>query len=173
MFKRVGREFGVWQDVAWFQHPLRSQPLAWPGNAFTPIHAFTPVCAVSREQNMAVVRYLVNDVDAALPFYEALGFRITERWGPPFAMLARDDLTLWLSGPGTSASRPLQNGAVPQPGGWNRLVIEVESIEETQRSLQSSGARFRSDPIEGPGGQQVLAEDPSGNPVELFEARRE
>ena len=119
---------------------------------------------------MAIVRYLVKDVDASLTFYEALGFEVTERWGPPFAMLARGDLTLWLSGPGTSASMPLQNGAVPQPGGWNRLVIEVASLEEAMRSLQSTGARFRSDPIQGPGGQQVLAEDPSGNPIELFEA---
>jgi catechol 2,3-dioxygenase-like lactoylglutathione lyase family enzyme len=119
---------------------------------------------------MATVRYLVNDVDTCLPFYEALGFKITERGGPPFAMLARGDLSLWLSGPGTSASKPLQSGAVPEPGGWNRLVIEVESIEAAMRSLESTGAKFRSDPIQGPGGQQVLAEDPSGNPVELFEA---
>jgi len=122
---------------------------------------------------MATVRYLVKDVDASLPFYEALGFRVTERWGPSFVMLARGDLNLWLSGPGTSASKPLQSGAVPEPGGWNRLVIEVESIEVAMRSLQSTRATFRSDPIRGPGGQQVLAEDPSGNPIELFEAAHE
>jgi len=122
---------------------------------------------------MATVRYLVKDVDASLPFYEALGFKVTERWGPPFVMLARDDLNLWLSGPGTSASKPLQSGAVPEPGGWNRLVIEVESIEVAMRSLQSTGAKFRSDPVQGPGGKQVLAEDPSGNPIELFEAAHE
>lgn len=80
---------------------------------------------------------------------------------------------MWLSGPGTSASKPLQSGAVPEPGGWNRLVIEVPSLEEAMRSLQSAGARFRSDPIQGPGGRQVLAKDPSGNPIELFEAARE
>ena len=122
---------------------------------------------------MAIVRYLVKDVDASLPFYEALGFKVTERWGPPFVMLARGDLNLWLSGPGTSASKPLQSGAVPEPGGWNRLVIEVKSIEVAMRSLQSTGAKFRSDLIQGPGGQQVLAEDPSGNPIELFEAAHE
>ena len=122
---------------------------------------------------MATVRYLVKDVDASLPFYEALGFKVTERWGSPFVMLARGDLNLWLSGPGTSASKPLQSGAVPEPGGWNRLVIEVKSIEVAMRSLQSTGAKFRSDSIQGPGGQQVLAEDPSGNPIELFEAARE
>jgi len=119
---------------------------------------------------MATVRYLVKDVDTSLPFYEALGFTVTERWGPPFAMLARGDLHLWLSGPGTSASRPLQSGVVPEPGGWNRLVIEVTSLEEAMHSLQSTGAKFRSDPVQGPGGRQVLAEDPSGNPIELFEA---
>lgn len=119
---------------------------------------------------MAIVRYLVKDVDAALPFYEALGFKVTERWGPPFVMLTRSDLTLWLSGPGTSASRPLPSGATPEPGGWNRLVIEVQSMGEAMRSLQAIGAKFRSEPVQGPGGQQVLAEDPSGNPIELFEA---
>jgi catechol 2,3-dioxygenase-like lactoylglutathione lyase family enzyme len=122
---------------------------------------------------MAIIRYLVKDVDASLPFYEALGFKVTERWGPPFVMLARDDLVLWLSGPGTSASKPLHNGAIPQPGGWNRIVIEVDSIEKAMHALQSTGAQFRSDPVQGPGGQQVLAEDPSGNPIELFEAARE
>lgn len=119
---------------------------------------------------MATVRYLVDDVDAALPFYAALGFAVKERWGPPFVMLAREDLTLWLSGPGTSAARPLPGGAVPQPGGWNRLVIEVANLDQAMRALRAAGARFRSDPVQGPGGRQVLAEDPSGNPVELFEA---
>ena len=118
---------------------------------------------------MATVRYLVHDVDAALPFYEALGFSVLERWGPPFVMLARDDLTLWLSGPGTSAARPLADGSVPQPGGWNRLVIEVDDLAAAMAALQPTGARFRSEPVQGPGGQQVLVEDPSGNAIELFE----
>lgn len=122
---------------------------------------------------MATVRYLVEDVDAALPFYAALGFSVTERWGPPFVMLARDDLALWLSGPGTSASRPLANGAVPQAGGWNRFVIEVESLDDAMSALRGTGARFRSDPVQGPGGRQVLVDDPSGNPIELFEAAGE
>jgi catechol 2,3-dioxygenase-like lactoylglutathione lyase family enzyme len=120
---------------------------------------------------MAVVRYLVTDVDASLPFYAALGFAVTERWGPPFVMLTRGDLTLWLSGPGTSASRPLADGSIPTPGGWNRLVIEVEDIESSMQALRRSGAKFRSEPVQGPGGQQVLAEDPSGNPIELFEGK--
>ena len=122
---------------------------------------------------MATVRYLVKDVDAALPFYAALGFAQKERWGPPFAILQKDDLQLWLSGPGSSASRRLADGSVPTPGGWNRLVIEVQNIAEAMSALRSTGARFRSDPIEGPGGQQVLVEDPSGNPIELFQPQTE
>jgi len=119
---------------------------------------------------MATVRYLVKDVDASLPFYEAIGFSVKERWGPPFVMLSRDDLTLWLSGPGTSASKPLADGSIPVPGGWNRLVIEVASLQGAMQAIRTTGARFRSEPIQGPGGQQVLVEDPSGNPIELFEA---
>lgn len=122
---------------------------------------------------MATVRYLVKDVDVALPFYEALGFSVTERWGTPFVMLARDDLSLWLSGPGTSAARHLADGSVPQPGGWNRVVIEVGDLDESISALRGAGARFRSEPVRGPGGRQVLVEDPSGNPIELFEAAGE
>ena len=119
---------------------------------------------------MATVRYLVHDVDAALPFYRTLGFRLTDRWGPPFAIVKRKGLALWLSGPGTSAAKKLKDGSVPQPGGWNRLVIEVASLDDTMAKLEAAGARFRSKPIKGPGGRQVLVEEPSGNPVELFEA---
>ncbi len=122
---------------------------------------------------MATVRYLVNNVDAALPFYAALGFTVAERWGPPFVMLARGDLTLWLGGPGTSASRPLADGSIPVPGGWNRLVVEVADIEASTQALRPTGARFRSEPVEGPGGRQVLVEDPSGNPIELFQGNGE
>lgn len=119
---------------------------------------------------MATVRYLVHDVDAALAFYEALGFALIERWGPPFAMLARGDLSLWLSGPGTSAARPLSDGSVPQPGGWNRMVIEVTDLDAALAALRHTGAHSRSEPVAGPGGRQVLVEDPSGNPIELFQA---
>src|SRR5437899_1950059 len=122
---------------------------------------------------MATVRYLVHDVDASLPFYSALGFTLAERWGPPFVILARGDLILWLSGPGTSASRPLANGSVPEPGGWNRMVIEVADLRATMQALRRTGAEFRSEPIQGPGGQQVLVEDPSGNPIELFQAAQQ
>lgn len=122
---------------------------------------------------MATVRYLVKDVDAALRFYAALDFAEKERWGPPFAMLQRGDLQLWLSGPGSSASRQLADGSVPLPGGWNRLVIEVQDLSAAMAALRATGARFRSDPVKGPGGQQVLVEDPSGNPIELFEPQTE
>lgn len=118
---------------------------------------------------MATVRYLVHDVDAALSFYAALGFELVERWGPPFAIVARGDLTLWVSGPGTSAAKPLPSGAVPASGGWNRVVIEVDDLTATLARLRGLGIRLRSEPVTGPGGTQVLAEDPSGNPVELFQ----
>lgn len=121
---------------------------------------------------MATVRYLVHDVDAALAFYTAIGFELADRWGPPFAIVKRGDLSLWLSGPGTSAAKPLADGSQPAPGGWNRLVIEVDDLDATLTQIKASGARLRSEPIAGPGGRQVLADDPSGNPVELFEAKR-
>ncbi|MEK8032200.1 VOC family protein [Ideonella sp. DXS29W] len=119
---------------------------------------------------MATVRYLVHDVDTCLPFYEALGFSLKERWGPPFAMLSLGDLTLWLAGPGTSAQRPLADGRQPEPGGWNRLVIEVSDLDARLSAVLALGARLRSPPIAGPGGRQALLDDPAGNPIELFEA---
>ena len=120
---------------------------------------------------MATVRYLVHDLDAALPFYEALGFAATERWGPAFAMVARGELVLWLSGPGSSAQRPLADGTQPAPGGWNRAVIEVDDVAAALAAVRATGVRVRNEPIDGPGGRQALVEDPSGNVVELFEAR--
>ncbi len=121
---------------------------------------------------MAAVRYMVSDVEAALEFYTgALGFVLVERWGPPFAIIQRDDLEIWLSGPGTSASLPMPDGTMPQSGGWNRVVLEVEDITGTIDRLREAGARFRNELITGPGGSQILIEDPSGNPIELFEPR--
>jgi catechol 2,3-dioxygenase-like lactoylglutathione lyase family enzyme len=122
---------------------------------------------------MAVIRYLVNSVDEALPFYRALGFRLADRWGPPFAIVKRKGLALWLSGPGTSARRKLRGGAVPEPGGWNRIVVEVEDIDAVVARLEALGLAFRSRPIKGPGGRQALVEDPSGNPAELFQPRED
>ncbi len=119
----------------------------------------------------ATVRYLVNDVDAALPFYRALGFRLADRWGPPFAIVKRRGLSLWLAGPGTSARKKLAGGSVPQPGGWNRLVIETDDLDAALAKAVAAGGQARSKPIKGPGGRQVLIDDPSGNPIELFESR--
>ncbi len=122
---------------------------------------------------MPVVRYLVNDVDACLPFYKALGFKLADRWGPPFAIVKKGSLAIWLSGPGTSARKKLSDGSVPEPGGWNRLVVEVKSLPASMDALAKLGARFRSKPVKGPGGTQVLVDDPSGNPIELFEPKSE
>ena len=120
---------------------------------------------------MAVIRYLVSDVDASVSFYIGiLGFDLLEKWGPPFAMVSRGDLTLWLSGPGSSASRPLADGSQPLPGGWNRLVLETDDLVALVEKLTQSGAHFRSEIVSGPGGKQVLIDDPSGNPIELFES---
>ena len=119
---------------------------------------------------MAVVRYLVADVDAAIAFYvDVIGFELVERWGPPFAMVKRGDLTLWLSGPGSSASRPLADGSKPAPGGWNRLVLETDNLALLVEKLTQSGAYFRGGIVSGPGGKQIVVNDPSDNPVELFE----
>jgi catechol 2,3-dioxygenase-like lactoylglutathione lyase family enzyme len=118
---------------------------------------------------MAIVRYLVHDVDAALQFYALLGFALEARWGPPFAIVKRADLLLWLSGPGTSATRPLQDGSQPGPGGWNRLVIECADLAQTVAVLRTACLHFRSESITGPGGKHILVDDPSGNPVELFQ----
>jgi catechol 2,3-dioxygenase-like lactoylglutathione lyase family enzyme len=120
---------------------------------------------------VAVIRYLVSDVDVGVAFYtNVLGFELVEKWGPPFAIVKRGDLTLWLSGPGSSASRPLPDGSKPLPGGWNRLVLETDDLESLVAKLTQSGALFRSEIVSGPGGKQVLVNDPSGNPIELFES---
>jgi catechol 2,3-dioxygenase-like lactoylglutathione lyase family enzyme len=115
---------------------------------------------------------MVDDVEAALVFYcSELGFREVMHPGPGFAMLAKNDLRLALNsvgGPG-GASQAMPDGRVPQPGGWNRIQLEVEDIEEVAQSLRTSGVHFRNDIVSGMGGKQVLVEDPSGNAVELFE----
>jgi catechol 2,3-dioxygenase-like lactoylglutathione lyase family enzyme len=121
---------------------------------------------------MGVCRYLVHDVDVAVTFYTAqLGFQLRERMGPAFAIVTRGDLELWLSGPQTSAARPMPDGSQPVPGGWNRCVIEVTDLEMIVAALQAAGVRFRNEIISGPGGSQILVEDPSGNPLELFQPR--
>ncbi|WP_304191904.1 VOC family protein [Phenylobacterium aquaticum] len=120
---------------------------------------------------MAQVRYLVRDVEAAIAFYvAALGFELKQQFGPAMAIVARDDLTLWLAGPAASAARPMPDGRQPEPGGWNRFVLQVEDIETLVATLTAQDATFRNPIITGPGGRQVLVEDPSGNAVELFQA---
>ena len=120
---------------------------------------------------MAAIRYMVKNVDAAVAFYtDLLGFELVTQMGPPFAQVKRGDLTLWLSGPGSSAARPMPDGRKPESGGWNRLVIEVDDIESLAARMKESGAAFRNEILSGPGGKQVLLEDPSGNPIELFQA---
>ena len=120
---------------------------------------------------MITIRYLVKDVDAAIAFYtESLGFKLEERWGPPFAILAKGELRLWLSGPQSSASQPMPDGRRPESGGWNRIVLQVVDLDAVVQKLRESGVKFRNDILKGPGGKQILIEDPSGNPIELFEA---
>ena len=120
---------------------------------------------------MAVVRYIVSDVDASVAFFvEALGFELERQFGPNMAILARGDASIWLAGPGASASQPMPDGARPEPGGWNRLVLMVDDLDAVVAALQERGAGFRNEIISGPGGRQILVEDPSGNCIELFEA---
>jgi predicted enzyme related to lactoylglutathione lyase len=122
---------------------------------------------------MATVRYMVKDVDAAFAFYTAqLGFAVKQQFGANIAILTRGDLTLWVAGPNASAGRPMPDGRRPEPGGWNRFVIEVTDLAETVAQLREAGTPFRNDIVEGPGGKQILAEDPSGNVIELFEPQR-
>jgi catechol 2,3-dioxygenase-like lactoylglutathione lyase family enzyme len=119
---------------------------------------------------MAVVRYLVDDVDAAVAFYTGhLGFALEQRMGPAFALVSRGDLTLWLSGPQSSAARPMRDGSRPEPGGWNRLVLEVKDLEAEVERLKRAGLTFRNEIVTGPGGKQILLQDSAGNPVELFD----
>ena len=126
--------------------------------------------AASILPDMATVRYLVHDVGAAADFYtSALGFEVKRRFGPAIAILARGDLTLWVAGPTASAARPMPDGRKPEPGGWNRFVIEVEDLAGFVAMLRERGVPFRNDILEGPGGKQILCEDPFGNVVELFE----
>ena len=121
---------------------------------------------------MAAVRYLVTDVNRAVAFYkDALGFELRQQFGSAMAILARGDLTLWLAGPAASASKPMPDGRKPEPGGWNRFVLEVEDLASLVASLRARGVTFRNEILEGPGGQQILCEDPSGNAIELFEPR--
>jgi len=121
---------------------------------------------------MAVVRYIVDDVERAIAFYtQYLGFTLVEQMGPAFAHVSHQDLHLWLSGPQTSAARPMPDGRQPHAGGWNRIVIEVADIAATVASMRTAGIVFRNDIVSGPGGKQILVDDPAGNPIELFQGK--
>jgi catechol 2,3-dioxygenase-like lactoylglutathione lyase family enzyme len=122
------------------------------------------------------IRYIVDDVDAAIAFYcQRLGFQEVMHPAPTFAMLSRGDLRLVLTAPGggPGGGQAMPDGTVPEPGGWNRFQLEVDDLEATVADLRAHGARFRNEIVVGVGGNQILVEDPSGNPVELFEPTRE
>lgn len=119
---------------------------------------------------MAQVRYIVEDVAEAVEFYTTkLGFDLEQQFGPAMAILSSGDLRLWLAGPKASASRPMPDGSQPVPGGWGRFVFTVNDLESMVTRLREQNVNFRNDIVEGPGGKQILCEDPSGNVVELFE----
>ncbi|MCU1465428.1 MAG: hypothetical protein JWM72_1356 [Actinomycetia bacterium] len=118
------------------------------------------------------VRYMVDDVDAAVAFYTThLGFTLMSNAAPAFADVTRGRLRLLLSGPTSSAGRAMPDGREPRPGGWNRIHLIVDDIDAETARLRAAGLPFRNDVITGPGGSQVLFEDPSGNPIELFQPR--
>lgn len=120
--------------------------------------------------SLVSVRYLVDDVGEALAFYTThFGFTVRTDLAPAFADVVRGNLRLLLSGPTSSAGRPMPSGTRPGPGGWNRIHLIVEDIEAEVARLRGQGVRFRSDIVSGPGGRQIVLDDPSGNPVELFQ----
>ena len=119
---------------------------------------------------MVSVRYMVDDVEQAVDFYtQNFGFTLGHNAAPAFAEVLRGHLRLLLAGPDSSAGRPMSDGRKPGPGGWNRIHFIVEDIAAEVDRLRSAGLRFRNDIISGPGGQQILLDDPSGNPIELFQ----
>lgn len=123
----------------------------------------------------ARVRYFVNELDPAVAFYTThLGFHVKQQRRPHFAMLSRGDLELVLGtpfGPG-GAAKPMPDGRKPEPGGWNRIIIDVDDLAAEVARLRKAGLHFRNEIVAGPGGSEIILEDPSGNPVELFQAAR-
>ena len=119
---------------------------------------------------MINVRYMVDDVDTSIAFYtEHLGVELVTSASPAFADVKRGNLRLLLAGPKSSAGRPMPDGCIPGPGGWNRIHFVVDDIDAEVARLRAAGASFRNDILTGPGGKQILLEDPSGNVVELFQ----
>lgn len=126
------------------------------------------------DSEMVNVRYMVDDVEAAIAFYtKFLDFEILNDFAPAFADVVRGNLRLLLSGPASSAGRPMSDGATPGPGGWNCIHLLVDDLDAEVARLRQAGAPFRNDVVEGPGGKQVLLVDPSGNVVELFQPARQ
>ena len=121
-------------------------------------------------ESVVNVRYMVDDVEAAIAFYTThFGFAVRSNAAPAFADIVRGPLRLLLSGPKSSAGRPMPDGRQPGPGGWNRIHFIVEDIEAEVARLRAAGVRFRNDIISGPGGKQIVLDNPSGNPIELFQ----
>jgi len=119
------------------------------------------------------VRYMVDDVATAVEFYTRhFGFTTLSNQAPAFADVVRGNLRLLLSGPTSSAGRPMPDGRQPEPGGWNRIHFVVDDIDAEVERLRSAGVSFRNDIVSGPGGKQILLDDPSGNPIELFQPAR-
>jgi catechol 2,3-dioxygenase-like lactoylglutathione lyase family enzyme len=119
------------------------------------------------------IRYMIDDVPAAIQFYTThLGFALDMDASPAFASVSRDGVRLLLSGKASSGRRPMPDGREPIPGGWNRIHIEVADLEAEVKRLREAGLKFRNDILSGPGGSQILLDDPSGNPVELFQPQK-
>jgi catechol 2,3-dioxygenase-like lactoylglutathione lyase family enzyme len=118
------------------------------------------------------VRYMVDDVESAIAFYtKHFGFDVLNDYSPAFADVQRGNLRLLLSGPTSSAARPMPDGRQPQPGGWNRIHFIVDDLEAEVAGLRAAGVTFRGEIVKGPGGSQILLDDPAGNPIELFQPR--
>ena len=137
--------------------------------------AADPTTAASDNNDAAsfrgvAVRYQVADVERSVDFYTRhLGFKLRNRAGPAFAMVSSGQLTVWLSGPKSSGARPMPDGRRQEPGGWNRIALEVRDLNARVETLRKAGVHFRNDVETGPGGSQIQLEDPDGNPIELFQ----